>query len=141
MNRKWIKRKSADIIRLFSFAGVQATGMTYVSEFHTRADAPRASSFASMFMPACFLYLPVIAIILIPMDWSFLIGSLKFTPWRLYIICGSSLNVFNFIVFCFLPESPKFLLMMSEKEATLQVLRKVYHYNTGNSPAVRIEIH
>lgn len=122
---------------LISYSGVQATGFTYVSEFHTRADAPRASSFAAMFMPGCFLYLPLVGITLIPMNWSFYIWSLKFTPWRLFIIGGSFLNVANYIAFSFLPESPKFLLMMSDKKQTIQVLQKVFSNNTGESPEVR----
>lgn len=37
-----------------------------------------------------------------------------------------------------LPESPKFLLAMDEKEKALQVLRRVYAFNTGLPQEVAI---
>lgn len=121
-------------IHLQSAAGVQANGITFVSEFHTSATGPRAASFASMFMPAVFIYMSTIAIFIVPMEWSVWIGSLNFTPWRLFLICCSSINILNFIFISILPESPKFQLLMNEKDDALKTLRRMYAANTGKSP-------
>lgn len=39
-------------------------------------------------------------------------------------------------MFAFLPESPRFLIVINEKEKALQVLRRVYAFNTGQPEEV-----
>lgn len=127
-------------MRNFSVSGVQATGFSYVSGFHTKATASRAASFASIFISAIFLYLPLIAIILIPMDWSFYILALKFAPWRLYIIVSSLVNFLVFVIFRFLPETPSFLLQINENEKALEILQAMYAFNTCKSKEVSFAV-
>lgn len=129
----WYGKKLLNICRL---AGSQAGAFSYISEFHTSATAPRAVAFSSLPLSAMPLYLSPLAMILIPMDWTWHIFSLNFKPWRLFLICNSFINLFNGVVFSFLPESPKFLLAINEKEKALQVLRKVYAFNTGQPEQV-----
>lgn len=82
------------------------------------------------------LYMSPIAMLILPLDWTWHISSLNFRPWRLFLICMSFVNLFNGIVFAFLPESPKFLLAINEREKALQVLRRVYAFNTGQPEEV-----
>lgn len=138
--KKKHSRKCNELI-CFSISGVQAAAFSYVSEFHTKATGSRAASFVAMFLSAIFLFIPVVAIILIPMDWSFYIYTLKFTPWRLYIIICGSLNIIVFVIFNFLPESPSFLLQINEKEKALEILQAMYAFNTGNSKEVNFCVH
>lgn len=75
--------------------------------------------------------------LIVPMDWSWQIFSLNFRPWRLFLICVSLINLWNGLVFSVLPESPKFLLAINEKEKALQVLRRVYAFNTRQPEQVK----
>lgn len=80
--------------------------------------------------------MPILAMLIIPMNWTWHILGVNFKPWRLYLACNSLINLWNGIVFSILPESPKFLLSMNQKEEALQVLRGVYAFNTGQSEEV-----
>lgn len=91
----------------------------------------------AMFMPACFIYLPLVAMAIIPMQWHIYIGDVRLSSWRLYLFCSSLLNLFNFICLSFFPESPKFLLTIGKEKETLQVLQHMYAVNTGNPKEVR----
>lgn len=119
-----------------SVSGVQAATYSYIGEFHSNATRTRAAAFVAMFMPACFVYLPLLAWLIIPMQWEWYLLDIKISPWRLYLFCSSLLNCFNFICLSFLPESPKFLLSIDKKTETLAVLRKMYEINTGNDQEV-----
>lgn len=69
--------------------------------------------------------------LIIPMNWSLDLLFIRFTPWRLYIICITSVNAMNALTFSFLPETPKFLLAMDKPDEALDVLRSMYKINTG----------
>lgn len=116
---------------LNSLAGSQAGAFSYISEFHTVKTAPRAVAFASCFLSGLAIFMSLIAMAIIPLDFTWTIFSLKFKPWRLFLVCNSFINLWNGVVFAFLPESPKFLLAINEREKALQVLRRIYVFNTG----------
>lgn len=115
-----------------SMAGTQSATVTYIAEFHTSDKAVRAASFVNMFLPSVWIVLSTLSIILIPMDWVLWISSFPFKPWRLYLICVALINLWNAIVFSYLPESPKFLLAKNRKDEALDVLRRIYAFNTGS---------
>lgn len=117
-------------------SGVGAGGFSYISEFHTTATAARAAAFASIAFAAIWLVMSPVALLIIPMDWSFYIHTLEYKPWRLFLTCLSFISLWNAFVFTFLPESPKFLLAMNRKEEALHVLRRAYAFNTGQPKEV-----
>lgn len=119
-----------------SLAGSQAGAFSYVSEFHTVKTAPRATAFASCFLSGLAIFLSLIAMAIVPLDFTWQIFALTFKPWRLFLICNSFVNLWNGVCFGFLPESPKFLLAIGEQEKALQVLRRIYAFNTGLSEQV-----
>lgn len=84
------------------------------------------------------IILAPLAMLIIPMNWVWPIFTLNFRPWRLFMICTSLLNLGNGIVFAFLPESPKFLFAINEKDRALKVLRQIYAFNTGQPKEVTI---
>lgn len=128
--------------RMFcSLSGIQAATYAYVTEFQANERKSYAVSFVTMFLPAVFVYLALLAWLIVPMPWTIWLFNLKFSPWRLYLICSTTLNVFNFIAVSLLPESPKFLLSMERKEEAMNVLRKVYEINTGSNYDVRTNVH
>lgn len=117
-------------------AGVQSSSFAYISEFHTKKMAPRAVAYSSMYNFGFLLISPLLLMLIIPMDWTWQVLGLDFRPWRLYVICNSLINLLNGIAFACLPESPKLLLSMDQKEKALNVLRRVYAFNTGKPPEV-----
>lgn len=120
----------------YRLAGTFAGAFSYISEFHTLKRAGFATAMITVFMSGVFAYTSVIAILIIPMDWTLSILALELKPWRLFLICNSLFNLWNGIAFCCLPESPKFLLAMNRKHETLNVLSRIYAFNTGNSKKV-----
>lgn len=91
-----------------------------------------------MFMPACFVYLPLLAWAIIPMQWEFYVfNDMKISPWRIYLLFSSLLNGLNFIFLYRMPESPKFLLSMNRKAETINVLRQMYAINMNCDTQVK----
>lgn len=69
-------------------------------------------------------------------SWSFYIPFLdvNFTTWRLFLIMCSVPSVLAAAAIAFLiPESPKFTNSQGNEVETLNILRKIYRRNTGNS--------
>lgn len=118
-------------MNIHSASGLQASIFSYVSEFHTKEKAPTAAAIVSTFMPAIFLYTSIMAMFIIPMNWSLEFYFVAFVPWRLFMMSVSLVNLVNAIAFCYLPESPKFLMEMNRTDECLAVLRKMYSINTG----------
>lgn len=114
-------------------AAAQSGAFSYISEFHSVRAASRAVAIASMFMCGFAAFGPVLSMFIIPMDWKWRIVGVDFKPWRLLLVCVSLLDLSIGVVFAFLPESPKFLLIINQKEKALQVLRRIYAFNTGKS--------
>lgn len=120
----------------FSAAGATSAGFSYISEFHTSAIAPRAVAVVNTSVYSVWLIMSPLAMLIIPMDWSYSFYFIDFKPWRLFLMCTSLVNLLNAILFSFLYESPKFLVAMNRKQEALDVLSGIYAINTGNSKDV-----
>lgn len=131
-----LKYEKAKWWNIYSLAGSQAGAFSYISEFHTSKTAARAVACSSILLSGLAMFMSPLAMIIMPMDWTWHIFSLDFKPWRLFMVCISFINLWNGIVFAFLPESPRFLIVINEKEKALQVLRRVYAFNTGQPEEV-----
>lgn len=122
-----------------SLAGTQAGAYPYISEFHTYKKASIAAAMVSIFLNCDLIHLALSAIVILPMDWTIEFYPFEFKPWRLFLVINSLLNLWNAIVFYYLPESPKFLLTMNRKDEALDILSRIYAINTGNDKKVRID--
>lgn len=120
-----------------SLAGAQSVSFTYIVEFHSSVKAARAAAFVASFSGAIWIVTSLLSMLIIPMEWTLWIASFPFRPWRLILLCCSLLNLWNAIVFSYLPESPKFLLATNRKDEALNVLSRIYAFNTGKSKEVR----
>lgn len=118
-------------MNIYSASGLLASVFSYVSEFHTKEKAPIAAAIVSTFMPAIFLYTSLLAMLIIPLNWSLDLYFVVFVPWRLFMMSVSLVNLVNAIAFCYSPETPKFLMEMNRADETLAVLKKMYSINTG----------
>lgn len=132
------RRKRVLITLFFRLAGSQAGAYSYVSEFHTNKLAPRAVAFCMICLNGLIIFTSIAAIIIIPMEFQWQIFFIDFKSWRLYLICNSFINLFNGFIFMVLPESPKFLLTIQRHDQALDVLKRVYAFNTGQPKEVSL---
>lgn len=81
--------------------------------------------------------LPLIAWVVINQEWSFYIPILNivYKPWRLFILVCGLPGFFSALCLWKFPESPKFTLSVGKEAYTLESLRTIYAWNTGNDPA------
>lgn len=122
-----------------SLAGAQSVSITYIVEFHTSTTAARAAGLVAAFTIMIWVVTPLLSMLIIPMDWVLWVGSFPFRPWRLLLFCCSLINLWNVVVFSLLPETPKFLLATKRKDEALDVLRRMYAFNTGKSKEVSLD--
>ncbi|KAJ6635070.1 Synaptic vesicle glycoprotein 2B [Pseudolycoriella hygida] len=110
-------------------SGSQASAITYLSEFHSNANRAQSLTFASMFLPMSILYQPLLGLAIMTTEFRLSLFGFIYTPWRLYILVSSLINVVAFLMLLYTPESPKFLLAMGEPDKSLKILARVYEIN------------
>lgn len=90
-----------------------------------------------MFVGLCFAFatlsLPGLAWAIFPQDWTFSMGSWVIYSWQFFLAVASVPSLISGVAVLFLPESPKFLMSKGRNEEALQVFRKIYAINHGNS--------
>ncbi|KAG5666788.1 hypothetical protein PVAND_014798 [Polypedilum vanderplanki] len=119
----------------FFISGSSTTIYAYLGEFHDiRKQSKVVMGAAFVFGIGC-ICVPLLALLIINQEWSFYISFLDidYKPWRLFVAVCGSLSLFSGICFIFLPESPKFIHSQGNNEKTLEILRKVYKWNSGKS--------
>lgn len=117
-------------------SGVQAASISYLGEFHGDQTRAKWVSLAIMFMPIAIIYQPAIGLFVMPRTWGFYIFGMLYGTWRIYIMFSSSIVALAFVSTMYLPESPKFLLAMGKQSEALDVLAKIYRWNTGRTGKV-----
>lgn len=123
----------------FSVSGVQSSSLIYLGEFHSDRTRAKAVTFAAMCMVLSLVYMAVVALIVLPIQFAIPLGGfIEFRPWRLNILICSSMLLFTFLCSLFLPESPQFLLSIGKKAEALEALMFVFKINTGKSEKVAI---
>lgn len=77
---------------------------------------------------------PVIAWLIIPMDFTYVTETFYFKSWNLFVaLCALPSLMLGLWLFAF-PESPKFLLECGEADTALEVFKWIYSRNTGADP-------
>lgn len=86
------------------------------------------------------ILLPGIAWLVINQDWQFYIPivDIVFKPWKLFLIVCGLPGLASSIAFCFLPESPKFVLGEGKQEKTIEILQKVNRWNNKDAQPLQI---
>lgn len=84
------------------------------------------------------------ALVILPLQLDFVIFGLKFASWRAFFLINTLLSIVGLIGLATLPETPKYLLVHGNHDASLDILRHIYAKNTGdkadNFPVMSIEL-
>ncbi|XP_072389099.1 synaptic vesicle glycoprotein 2B-like isoform X1 [Diabrotica undecimpunctata] len=109
---------------------------TYLGEFHSAQYRSKIQLVNGAVMCTGQLVLPLLAwgILPLPVDWPLFNGLINFRSWNLYLFVCGLFPLASGVIFCFLPESPKFLMTIGENEKAMKILQKVYSINTGKLP-------
>lgn len=82
-------------------------------------------------MPISIMYQPIMGWLIMTMDWKYTVLGFVYSPWRLYMVLSSLINIFAYCIFVCLPESPKFMLAMGKPKEALEILIIGYKANGG----------
>jgi VNT family MFS transporter (synaptic vesicle glycoprotein 2) len=104
----------------------------YLGEFQPTKYREKILSWMELFWTIGIICLPLIAWRVIPLDFRLEYGKyFRFGSWNLFVaICAIPSLLIGFWLF-FFPESPKFLLELGESDEALEILKDMYHQNTG----------
>lgn len=75
-------------------------------------------------------------------NWKFFIPilNLNYSAWRIFLfMCSLPSAICAIVMIFFVPESPKFKYAQGDEDGTLQILKKIFKYNTGK-PAAEYEV-
>ncbi|KAJ6637859.1 Synaptic vesicle glycoprotein 2B, partial [Pseudolycoriella hygida] len=144
MSDTWGRQKSLRLSLLctFIFSALSSVSITIAMLITTRffvgfsnQTRPRAITFASMCMTLAVVLMSLLSWAIIPMQWSFSLGFIVYTPWRFNILCIGLISLLAFIMLGFLPESPKFLLSLGKEQIVIKVLTQIYRANNRGTRA------
>lgn len=101
-------------------------------------------NFAGVFMAFALTFCPGVAWVILKFthiaSLSFYIPfiGMNYSIWRIFLLLCSLLTGFTTILFCFLPESPKFLLAQGRHDDALKILEDIYRRNRNTVAAYPI---
>lgn len=103
----------------------------YLGEFQPTKYREKILCWMEIFWTLGVIALPLIAWVIIPLNFELNFYALKFHSWNLFVgICALPSLLIGIWLFTF-PESPKFLIEVGDTEDALIVLKDMFHYNTG----------
>ncbi|CAG9840030.1 unnamed protein product [Diabrotica balteata] len=117
----------------FIINGPFAALTAYLSEFHCAKQRARVQMVLGAIFSLGNLILPLLALLILPLNVNLKVGILEFHSWNIYLMVSSLPALASGVAFIFLPESPKFLMSTGNNEKALRVFREVYRVNTGHS--------
>ncbi|XP_066256638.1 uncharacterized protein [Euwallacea similis] len=124
------------MLSIFKFLGGTMTGGLYVAltayvlEFHSSEYRGKIQMIYGMTFSIANCIMPLIASVILPLNLDYPLGFMNFRAWNLLILISTANPLISFIVFYFLPETPKFLMSIGKNEEALDVLRYIYKLNT-----------
>jgi MFS transporter, VNT family, synaptic vesicle glycoprotein 2 len=116
----------------FSITGAMGICFPYLGEFQPTKYREKILCWMEIFWTLGVIALPLIAWVIIPLKMPFDDSKFLFHSWNLFVaICALPSLFLGLWLFTF-PESPKFLIEVGDADDALDVLKTMYHYNTGN---------
>ncbi|CAJ1056162.1 synaptic vesicle glycoprotein 2C [Xyrichtys novacula] len=103
---------------------------SYFSEFMPRLKRGTMISALATFWMAGNIIAAGLAWLVIPRNWTGLLGSWNFQSWRLFVVLCSVPSLTSALFFALLlPESPKFLMEAGREKEALRVFKKMFQMN------------
>ncbi|XP_051155606.1 synaptic vesicle glycoprotein 2B-like [Leptopilina boulardi] len=123
-------------LKLFSgFAVIGETSLlfTYVGEFQPKIHQKRILSWISFIMVAAQIIVPLLAWLIIPLDFEYRGEFFFFRSWNLFIfVCALPAEILG-IFLIFSPETPKHLAETGQHFRLVNVLIHMYEKNNGGT--------
>lgn len=104
---------------------------TYLAEFHAPALRAKSVCYSGIAFIAAWVLLPVLAFLILPLNFNVEILDVPYTPWRAFLIIIAAPELAAGLCLLSLPESPKFLHDKNYNERALEILRNIYSQNTS----------
>ncbi|XP_024945351.1 synaptic vesicle glycoprotein 2B [Cephus cinctus] len=118
----------------FAVTGAMGICFPYLGEFQPTKYREKILCWMEMFWTIGVIVLPLIAWLIIPIDFTYESDSFYFKSWNLFVaLCSLPSLMIGLWLFSF-PESPKFLMECGETEAAFEVFKWIYAQNTGKDP-------
>ncbi|KAH8382697.1 hypothetical protein KR009_004840, partial [Drosophila setifemur] len=110
--------------------GPAAVLFTYLTEMHGPKHRSSVLMIVGMVTSTATVTLPLLAWGIFPRDWDFVIFGLNIHSWQIYLFVLGIPSLVSGIIFCFMPESPRFLMAQGRNEEALQAFQQIYQMNT-----------
>ncbi|XP_055909661.1 synaptic vesicle glycoprotein 2C-like [Eupeodes corollae] len=124
----------------FIMSGCQGSVFNYLGEFHSSKTRAKYVTMLSVFAQLGMIFMPAVALVILPLKLDITILGLQFQSWRLLLLVFSCMRTFALIGLFTLPESPKFVFVQGDHEKALETLRMIYSKNTKN-PQYEYPVH
>ncbi|XP_077297018.1 synaptic vesicle glycoprotein 2B-like [Arctopsyche grandis] len=119
----------------FAVAGAMGICFPYLGEFQPTKYREKILCWMEMFWTVGIVVLPLIAWGIIPIETIRVeTAHFIFDSWNLFVaVCAIPSLLIALWLFSF-PESPKFMMECGDYDDALDVLKNIYHQNTGDAP-------
>ncbi|XP_045504264.1 synaptic vesicle glycoprotein 2C-like [Colias croceus] len=107
---------------------------TMLSEFIHKEIRDRILLLLGSFMSLSLIVVALMSWAILPQTQLYFViwkGYFELHSWNIYLYVCSLWSLFAFLLYYSLPESPKFLLSEGRDKEALEVLKTMYHVNTG----------
>lgn len=104
---------------------------TYLAEFHSPKLRAKSVCYSGIAFIAAWVLLPILAFIILPLNFKIDILDLSYTPWRVFLIIIAVPEFLAGLCLFKLPESPKFLHDKNYSEKALKILNNIYCQNVN----------
>ncbi|XP_070508560.1 synaptic vesicle glycoprotein 2B-like [Chironomus tepperi] len=116
----------------FGITGAMAICFPYLGEFQSTKYREKILCWMEVFWTIGIILLPLIAWLIIPLEINFkFLGIIDFHSWNLFVALCAIPSILIAIWLFFFPESPKFLIEIGDTDEALEILKDIYHMNTG----------
>lgn len=116
------------------FAASFSACVTYTAEFCHNGIRDRVLMVQSSFIGVAQVVIALLSWGILKQEWTYSLfnGYFVLNTWNFYILIMSLWSLSGFLLYLFLPESPKYLVMQKRYSEARKILIRIYKTNTGN---------
>ncbi|XP_017104187.2 synaptic vesicle glycoprotein 2B [Drosophila bipectinata] len=110
--------------------GPAAVLFTYITEMHGPKHRSSVLMIIGMVTSTATVSLPLLAWGIFPREWDFEVLGLRIHSWQIYLFVLGIPSLVSGLIFCVMPESPRFLMAQGRNEEALKAFKHIYYVNT-----------